>query len=144
MVLQTAIECAVEVLELDMGVIYLAEGEMLYLGAASPPLPPSLPDEHRYAQLRDHPHLDHCLSDLAPVVVEDVRKEVLSEKERLVVESGDLRSAIFAPLAVKGEPLGALIVRKDAVEHISAGSGRHFDPAVVEVFLDEIGQPAGA
>lgn len=109
-VLQTAIECAVEVLGLDMGVIYLAEGDALYLGAATPPLPPGLPDEHRHALLRDHPHLDHCLNDLAPVVVEDVRKEVLSEKERVVVESGDLRSAIFAPLAVKGEPLGALIV----------------------------------
>jgi len=109
-VLQTAIESAVEVLGLDMGVIYLLDGDSLYLGAATPPLPDDLPEEHRHALVRDHPRLERCLRELEPSVVVDARREDLSPRERLVVESADLRSAMFVPLVVEGRALGALIV----------------------------------
>ncbi len=109
-VLQTAIESAVSVLQLDSGVIYLLSGDNLYLGAATPPLPQELPDEHRRASLHDHPHLERCVRGLHPVVIEDARTEEMSERERVVVESADLRSAIFVPLAVEGRALGAAIV----------------------------------
>lgn len=125
-VLQTAIEGAVEVLGMDMGVIYLLEDGSLYLRAGTPPLPSGMPEEHRRALLDDHPHLSRCLCDLEPVVVNDVAEEELSERERLVVESANLRSAIFAPMAVNGEALGALIVH-------TVGRKRTFHPGDVDL-----------
>lgn len=109
-IMQTAIESATEALGLDMGVVYLLRDGELFLEAASPPLPDGLPDEHRRALLDDHPHLSRCLHEVRPVIVEDVRLEELSPAERVVVESADLRSAVFAPLAVEGRALGAFIV----------------------------------
>ena len=41
-VLQTAIESAVEVLGLETGAIYTLEDQLLYLGATTPPLAPKL------------------------------------------------------------------------------------------------------
>lgn len=109
-VMQTAVEGAVEVLGLDMGVIYLLGDHSLFLHAATPPLPPGLPDEHRRARLEDHPHLARCLSELEPIVVSDVADEEMSANERTVVESANLKSCIFSPMSVEGRPLGALIV----------------------------------
>lgn len=109
-VLQTAIEGAVEVLGLDMGVVYLLDDGSLYLGAATPPLPRELPQEHRRARLEDHPHLESCIRESHPYVIEDSAEEDLSEQERIVVESANLVSCIFAPLSIHGRPLGAMIV----------------------------------
>src|SRR5574340_246007 len=125
-VLQTAIESAVEVLGLDSGVIYLLTGDTLYLGAATPPLPPDLPDEHRHAVLHDHPHLERCVREMCPVVINDALEQDLSERERIVVESANLRSAIFSPLAIEGHPLGAAIVH-------TVGRTRAFSEADVDL-----------
>ena len=110
-VLQTAIQSAVEVLDLDAGVIYLLRGDALYMGATVPPLPDDFPDEHRHALVKDHPHIGECLGDLHPVVVPDALLEDMTPNERLIVESRNLRSGVFAPLALEGRPLGTFIVQ---------------------------------
>jgi len=125
-VLQTAISGAVEVLGVDSGVIYLVEGDEMFLGAAVPPLQPELPDEHRRARVADHPRIARCLRELHPEVVEDSLLESLSARERVVVESARLRSAIFVPLAVEGEALGLAIVH-------TVGRVRHFGPAEIDL-----------
>ncbi|MCL4836868.1 MAG: HD domain-containing protein [Thermoanaerobaculia bacterium] len=125
-VLQTAISGAIEILGVDSGVIYLLEGDEILLGAAVPPLPRELPDEHRRARVADHPRIAKCLRELHPEVVDDSLLETLSERERVVVESAHLRSAIFVPLAAEGQVLGLVIVH-------TVGRVRHFGPDEIDL-----------
>lgn len=82
-VLQASIESAVKVLDLDMGVIYLLKGDDLYLHATTPRPPAGPSDQHRHTALSDHPHLERCIREFRPAIVEDVAKEEMSERGRL-------------------------------------------------------------
>lgn len=109
-VLQIAIESAVELFELDSGAIYTLENNLLYLGAASPPLPPGLPDELLYASLDEHPHIREAVVAKAPVYVRDARTESLSPAEKAVVEARGLVSILFFPLLLKENAIGVFII----------------------------------
>ena len=93
-VLQTAIDGAVDVLSLDTGAIYLFEQDELLLGATTPPLPSSFPDEYRRARLNDHPHIQHCLLSGETVFIQDCQLEEFTPEERGVVEARGLKSVL--------------------------------------------------
>ena len=109
-VLQLAIESTTDVVDLDTGAIYILENENLYLGATTPPLPDQFPDELRYAQLRDHPHIREVVTQQIPVYLEDAREATLSPAERTVVVARQLVSILYFPLALKEKAIGAFII----------------------------------
>ena len=109
-VLKIAIESAVEMLELDSGAIYTLEGETLLLGATSPGLPPQFPDELRFALLKDHPHIQKAVTEMAPVYLQDARTVSLSAAEQSVVEARGLISILYFPLVLKESAIGVFII----------------------------------
>jgi len=56
-VLQGTIDRATRLLEMDTGAFYLLKGDELFLGATTPPIPPTFPDVFRRAPLADQPHI---------------------------------------------------------------------------------------
>ena len=109
-VLQTAIDGAVEVLELDTGAIYLVSDDTLFPGATTPALPPDLPDEYRRAPLEEHPHIVACLNAAETLFVEDIAAEELTPAERGICETRGLLSVFYVPLVIDREPVGIFMV----------------------------------
>ena len=114
-VLQTAIEGAVDALDLETGAIYLLEGDVLRLGATTPPLPADFPEALRRAALGDHPHLGASIRERRPLFLADAATAPLSPAERAVVEARRLRSLLFVPLLLHGRAVGAFIVGSQSV-----------------------------
>jgi PAS domain S-box-containing protein len=107
---QATTDGAVELLGLDSSAIYLLEGEELYLWATTPALPPGFPDVYRKAPLKDHPHIGQTLSTGKPLLCPDVKEAVLTQAERQVSETRDLRTILYLPIVMGEEAKGALIV----------------------------------
>jgi signal transduction histidine kinase/CheY-like chemotaxis protein len=109
-VLQTIIEQATKLINLDTGAIYLHDEDVLYLGATTPPLPPGFPDEFRKASLLDHKHIQKALKTGQPVSVEDSSKESFTAEEKIICEQRGLLSIIYIPLIIEKKPVGTLIL----------------------------------
>jgi putative nucleotidyltransferase with HDIG domain len=109
-VLQIAIESAADLLGLETGAIYTLENGVLYLGAATPSLPPQFPDELRQAYLFDHSHIKEVVSSKAPVYLDDARQAPLSAAEKIVVDARHLISVLYFPLLLKEAVIGVFIV----------------------------------
>lgn len=109
-VLQTAAECAAEVLGLDTAAIYTLEGESLRLGATTPALTAEFPDDLRTAPLAAHPHIRLAVATGEPVVLADAREAELTAGEREAVAFRHLRTILYVPLLAQGTALGAFIV----------------------------------
>jgi signal transduction histidine kinase/CheY-like chemotaxis protein len=95
---------------LDSAAVYLLEGNMLRLGATTPPLPSDFPDELRYSSLKDFPHIGRSIDSATPVYIQDVANETLSQEEESVSKLRDIRTLLFLPLIAETEVLGALSV----------------------------------
>jgi HD-GYP domain-containing protein (c-di-GMP phosphodiesterase class II) len=110
-VLQVAIDSTVEVLGLETGAIYLLEGDKLYLGATTPPLPPDLswllltPE-----MLEQHWHLKKAFAIGEPVYIPDAAKANNSPAEEAIRIARQLKTILHIPLIVEGSGIGALIV----------------------------------
>lgn len=109
-VLQTAIDGAVDVLDLDSGAIYLLSGDTLFLGATTPALPTDFPDEFRRAPLTDHPHIMRSLESGETIHCPEMSRETLTDAERRVCESRGLTTLLYVPLIIDSEPVGVFIV----------------------------------
>lgn len=109
-VLQIAITSVTDLLEIETGAIYTLQGEMLFLGATTPPLPPEFPDELRLANLNEHPHLKAAITKQAPVYLQDARAAQLTPAEQLVVDARHLISILYFPLMRKEQAIGAFII----------------------------------
>lgn len=109
-VMQTAIDAAVEVLGLDTGAIYLIEGDELVLGATTPVLPPDFPAELRTAPMAAHPTIVRSLADRAPIMASDVGALALSDAERSAVDARGLTSVMYIPLLLEGTAEGVMLV----------------------------------
>jgi putative nucleotidyltransferase with HDIG domain len=109
-VMQTAIDAAVEVLGFDTGAIYRIEDGELVLGATTPELPPDFPDTLRVAPLADHPTIARALGRRAPVVLADASAAALTPAEFAVTEARALTSVMYIPLLVEGRSEGVMIV----------------------------------
>jgi signal transduction histidine kinase/CheY-like chemotaxis protein len=90
--------------------VYLLDGELVRVGATTPPLPPEFPEHLRLARLADHPHIRRCIDSGSPLVVADWAAAQLSDAERLVAEHRGLRAMLFAPLIAGVKRVGVLIV----------------------------------
>lgn len=120
-VLQKAIKSAVSLLELETGAIYTLKDSMLYLGATTPPLPVSFPEELRQANLSNHPHIREAVKSGQTVYLRDAEHAALSAAEKAVVEGRHLKSVLYVPLFLEGQPTGVLIVGStSAVRELNA------------------------
>lgn len=108
--MQTAIDAACDVMELESGAIYLLDGAMLAMQATAPPTPPEFPEEYRSAPLTDHPHIRRCITTRNPLWVADAVWETMSPAERGVCKARGLRSILYVPLVADGTAIGAFIM----------------------------------
>jgi PAS domain S-box-containing protein len=109
-VLQRITDKSVHVLKVESTAIYLVEGEQLYLGACTPPLPANFPDELRRAVLSEHPHIAEVLATGQPVILPNTASALLTVSERTVTTALGLQTIVYMPLAVKNNVTGVLIM----------------------------------
>ncbi|PKQ29466.1 MAG: hypothetical protein CVT60_05155, partial [Actinobacteria bacterium HGW-Actinobacteria-10] len=109
-VLQTAVESAVEVLDLETGIIYTMDDDILFMGAATPSLPPDFPRNLRIARLSDHLYVARAFTSGRPVFIPDTQQVHFTPAEQLAVDHRHLRSILYIPLILEDKPVGALIV----------------------------------
>lgn len=109
-VLRKIIQNAVELTGLDTGALYLIDKKNIRLEFALPPLPDDFPDEFRNAELAKHPHIAEAARTMSPLIVYDIEKEVLSEEEKLIIRSRNMRSLMYIPLIVLRKTFGILIM----------------------------------
>lgn len=109
-VLQIAIESVTDLLGLGSGAIYTLENESLLLGAITPPLPVSFPNDLRFALINDHPHIKKATATRAPVYILDATKVSLTSAEKAIVDSRHLMSILYFPLLLKEKAIGVFIV----------------------------------
>jgi PAS domain S-box-containing protein len=110
MVLQSIVDGATNLKELDSGAIYLLRGDELYLGATTPALPPGFPEALRHAPLADHPHIQQAVSTGRVIHLPDTWTAQLSPAEKMVVERRGLRSLLYVPLMIEKRAVGTLIL----------------------------------
>jgi putative nucleotidyltransferase with HDIG domain len=110
-VLQTAIESAIEVLELQTGAIYLLEDEWVYMGATTPAMGPELRELLlKPESIHDHPHLKQSLLLRKPVYITDAEKADMTPAEAAIRDGRRLRSILFIPLLLEEKATGVIIV----------------------------------
>ncbi len=110
-ILQTAINEAVKLTNLDTGAIYLIEDAgMLHLKATTPPLPPDFPEGLRHMRMNDHPHIMKAIKTRRPLILADTAKASLTYAEQEVTKLRGLRTLLYVPLIGKEEAMGVFIV----------------------------------
>lgn len=127
-ILQYATESTTKVLGIDTAALYLVDGEELYLGATTPPLPPDFPESFRRARIEDHPHIGKAIASGYRVVLPDTETETLTEAERAISIARGLRTVLYVPLMISQKAVGVLILgivgkpgtfTDDQIEHCS-------------------------
>jgi signal transduction histidine kinase/CheY-like chemotaxis protein len=109
-VLQRITDKSVQVSNAERTAIYLIEGEQLYLGACTPPLPANFPDELRRAMLSEHPHIAEALATGRPVILPNTASASLTASERTVTTALGLQTIVYMPLAANNNVTGVLIM----------------------------------
>jgi PAS domain S-box-containing protein len=107
---QRITDTAKSVLGVNTTAFYLVEGQHLYLGACTPPLPAEFPEPFRRAMLADHPHIAEALATEQPVILPDTSSNVLTDAERIVSDALGLRTIIYVPLVARKDTAGVLIL----------------------------------
>ncbi|NQV50674.1 MAG: PAS domain S-box protein, partial [Candidatus Marinimicrobia bacterium] len=108
--LQNVIDQSVSLCDLDTGAIYLVQGDELFIGAASPPIPADFPEVFRHTTIVEHPNIENALSARKPHVLPDLAVADLSPAEEAIRDSRNMRSLIYVPLTIKGQAVGVLIL----------------------------------
>jgi signal transduction histidine kinase len=109
-VMQIAIDSAIDVLGLETGSIYLVDGDELYMGAACPPLPPGFAEAMRRVPLADHAHIARCIATETAVFVADTALADFTPAERAVSDARELKSILYVPLIAGDHAVGAVIL----------------------------------
>lgn len=109
-VLQKIIQSAVELIGLDSGAIYVLKDGDLYLDSTVPPLPPNMPEEFRKAKLENHPHIAKAISILKPLAITDINNNMLSDHERIVINTRGFKTLLYIPLVIEKRVNGILIL----------------------------------
>jgi GAF domain-containing protein len=109
-VLQKTTDNITELMRLKRSAIYLLDGDSIYLWATTPPLEPQMPEAFRRAKLADHPHILESMTTGQPVLLPDTVCADLTEAERDISDSLDLRTVLYLPLMVEGKAMGTLNV----------------------------------
>jgi putative nucleotidyltransferase with HDIG domain len=109
-VLQTAVQAAVELFAADDGVIFLVEGEEVILGASTRSNAHELPVTVKRMVLVNHPQLTRAVRGEGPLFVPNVSSISLSHAERLLLTDGEACSLLFVPLRTNGTVDGVMVL----------------------------------
>jgi C4-dicarboxylate-specific signal transduction histidine kinase len=110
-ILQIICDGMSELLEIERAAIYILTNETeLYLGAATPPLDPKMPDLFRKTNIFNHPHIETAIKTRKPVLISDTQTEKLSPAEKEIIELSDSQSLLFFPFIREIEVIGILIL----------------------------------
>lgn len=90
--------------------VYSIKGNYLYLNSTFPTLPNDFPQDLRYANLYDHPHIKDVLDSKKYLYIEDLKKENLTYKEKEVTKFRNLNSIIYLPLFYEEKLFGVLLI----------------------------------
>ena len=110
--LQKIVESAVSLIGLDTGALYVvrdSDFNNLVLEATTPPLK-DIPDEFRYARLKDHPHIEKSINEKIPIQINDLKEELLTGEEERIVTGRNIRSIMYIPLFALKKVFGVLIL----------------------------------
>lgn len=116
-VMQVAIDSAVEVLGLETGAIYLVEDDHIYCGATCPPWPRDVPDEFRRAPRAGHAHIERCIASGVPVFVPDAAVADFTPDERHISDARQLKSILYVPLIAGDHVAGVVILGTQTRHH---------------------------
>lgn len=109
-ILQSITDYSTKMISLDSTAIYLVQGVQVYLGAATPAIPPDFPEEFRYANIKDHPHIAKCISTAKAVIIPDLDKEKLSKEEEEILKVRSFKTLLYVPLMIESRAVGVLIM----------------------------------
>lgn len=109
-VLQSSADKITSLANIDTSAIYLVQNKTIYLGATTPPLPPDMPEEFRFADIQNHPHIKKAIESREIIEVADSRVEEFSKEEKLIAEQRGLKSIWYIPIATSIEVIGVFIV----------------------------------
>jgi C4-dicarboxylate-specific signal transduction histidine kinase len=110
-ILQIICDGMSELLEIERAAIYILKNETeLYLGAATPPLDPKMPDIFRKANTFDHPHIETSIKTQKPVLISDTQTEKLSQAEKEIIELSESQSLVFFPFIRETKVIGILVL----------------------------------
>lgn len=108
--LQKTTDSIVELLDFNSSALYLVEDtDTLRLMAATPSLPPDLPDFIRTARLESHPQIARAIDSGAPLYVQDTEKVDFTDEEATIARDRNLRSILYLPLYFDNSAIGILI-----------------------------------
>lgn len=107
-VMQVAVERAIEVLKMDIGAIYLLRELSLYLGASTPPIPPTSDEISRTALIEHHPHIQKSITTGEIIFIKDTSKVELTPQEKAAYERRGFVSLLFIPLFIGARAIGIL------------------------------------
>lgn len=108
--LQTIVERAIELSNLDTGALYLVKNNELFLAATNPKVPADLPETNWRAHIDDHPHIKKALYTGEPVVIEDANSVILTSEEVKIKQDRNLTSILYLPLIIENQYQGILIL----------------------------------
>lgn len=109
-ILTNILEAAISLIHLDTAAVYSIKGTSIYLESTIPPLADDFPSEFRKAEIKDHSHINKSLDIKAPLYIEDILEEPLTEQEKVIISARDLRSVLYIPLIAGGMNYGILIL----------------------------------
>ena len=119
MIMQMIVDNAIRLIGQDTGAIYLkSDDKSVRLSATTPELPNNFPDDLRNASLEHHPHLNKALRTGKLVLMADVLSAKLTSEEKKIVDLRKLRTIIYQPIVIRGNPIGALILSSVEVTRI--------------------------
>ena len=94
---------------IETSAVYLVNGDNLYLGATTPPLNSSMPEEFRFAKLDDHTHIKKCVTAKQIVTVSDSKNEIFSPREKIILEQRKFKSILYVPISITSGTIGVFI-----------------------------------
>lgn len=109
-VMQAATDHITKLTHIGTAAIYLVENDKVYLGAATPPIDPSMPDEFRWARLNNHPHIKKAVKTKEIVSINDTSQEKLTPEEQLIIDQRNLRSIWYIPVSIASGTIGIFII----------------------------------
>lgn len=109
-VMQSSTDLIINLTDIDTSAIYLVKGNELYIGATTPPLDPKMPEEFRYAELKNHIHIKKAVTTKKIVTVPDTKNEKFSPEEKIILEQRNFKSIWYIPVLVENKPIGVFIV----------------------------------
>ncbi len=100
--------------------LYSLKENILFLNSTFPSLPKDFPQDLRYANLNDHPHIKEALDKKTYLYIEDLNNVNLTIKEKEITKLRNLNTIIYLPLFYEDEIFGVLIIgRQDEAKKFS-------------------------